>query len=94
MGKNQQDHIGENVFTGLRTLLIERVGSSVGKESSCNVREWGLISGSGRSPGEGHGNPFQYSCQENSVDRGTRKATVYIVRRVGHNLATEPPLPL
>ena len=58
MRKNQQDHTGENVFTGLHTLLIERVGSSVGKESSCNVREWGLIPGSGRSPGEGHGNPF------------------------------------
>ena len=36
-----------------------------------------LIPGFGRSPGEGNGNPFQYSCQENSVDRGTWWATVH-----------------
>ena len=42
---------------------------SVGKESACNVGDLGSIPGSGRSPGEGNGNPFQYSCLENSVDR-------------------------
>ena len=36
-----------------------------GKESACNVGEVGLIPGLGRSPGEGHGNPLQYSCLEN-----------------------------
>ena len=35
-----------------------------------NVREVGLIPGLGRSPGEGHGNPLQYSCLENPMDRG------------------------
>ena len=35
-----------------------------------DIRDSGLISGSGRSPGEGRGNPFQYSCQENPMDRG------------------------
>ena len=45
-------------------------GSSDGKESACNVGDPGLISGSGRSLGEGNGNTLQYSCVENPVDRG------------------------
>ena len=40
-------------------------GSSAGKESACNAGDPGLIPGSGRSPGEVHGNPLQYSCLEN-----------------------------
>ena len=40
-------------------------GGSDGKESTCNVGGLGLIPGLGRSPGEGHGNPLQYSCLEN-----------------------------
>ena len=40
-------------------------GSSDGKESTCNAGDLGLIPGLGRSPGEGHGNPLQYSCLEN-----------------------------
>ena len=43
-------------------------GSSAGKESSCNAEDPGLISGSGRSPGEGIGYPLQYSGLENSMD--------------------------
>ena len=39
--------------------------SSAGKESTCNAGDPGSISGSGRSPGGGHGNPLQYSCLEN-----------------------------
>ena len=42
-----------------------------------NVRNTGLIPGSGRSPGLGNGNPLQYSCLENSMDRGARWATVH-----------------
>ena len=45
-------------------------GSSVGKESACNAGDLGLIPGSGRSPGEGNGNPLQYPCLENLMDRG------------------------
>ena len=41
----------------------------VGKESACNAGDLGLIPGSGRSQGEGTGNPLQYPCLENSVDR-------------------------
>ena len=40
-------------------------GGSDGKESACNAEDLGLISGFGRSPGGGHGNPLQYSCLEN-----------------------------
>ena len=40
-----------------------------GKESTCNVEDLDLIPGLGRSPGEGNGNPLQYSCPENSIDR-------------------------
>ena len=45
-------------------------GSSDGKESACNVGDLGSIPGSGRSLGEVHGNPLQYSCLENHMDRG------------------------
>ena len=45
-------------------------GVSDGKESACNARDVGSISGSGTSPGEGHGNPLQYSCLENSMEGG------------------------
>ena len=41
-----------------------------------DARDAGLIPGSGRSPGEGHGNPLQYSCLENPMDRGAWKVTV------------------
>ena len=42
-----------------------------GKESACNAGDTGLVPGSGRSPGEGDGNPLQYSSLENSKNRGT-----------------------
>ena len=47
-----------------------RVGGSGGKESACNTEDPGMIPGSVRSPGEGNGNPLQYSCLENPMDRG------------------------
>ena len=50
---------------------------SVVKVSACNAGDLGSILGSGRSPGEGNGNPFQYSCLENPMDRGTWWATVH-----------------
>jgi len=53
---------------------------SDGKESACNVGDLGLIPGSGRSPGEGNGYPFQCSCLENPMDRGAWQAPVSIVR--------------
>ena len=47
------------------------------KASAYNAGDPGLIPGSVRSSGEGNGNPFQYSCLENSMDRGAWGATVY-----------------
>ena len=47
-----------------------------GKEFACNVGDPGSIPGSERSPGGGHGNPLQYSCLRNSMDRGAWWATV------------------
>ena len=56
-------------------------GGSDCKRSVCNVGNLGLIPQSGRSPGEGNGNPFQYSCLENSMDRGAWRATVHGVTK-------------
>ena len=45
-------------------------GGSEGKVSACNMGDQGSIPGSGRYPGEGNGNPLQYSCLENAMDGG------------------------
>ena len=50
-------------------------GGSDGKASACNAGDLGSIPGSGRSPGEGNGNPLQYPCLESSMDRGAGWAT-------------------
>ena len=52
-------------------------GGSDDKESAFNAGDLGSILGLGRSPGGGHGNPFQYSCLENPMDRGAWWATVH-----------------
>ena len=63
-------------------------GGAEVKASACNVGDLGSIPGSGRSPGEGNGNPLQYSCLENPMDGGAWWATVHRSQRVGHNWAT------
>ena len=70
------------IFVHLSFLVVYSLGfpgGSDSKESTCNAGDLGLILGSGRSPGEGSGYPLQYSCLENSMDRGTWWATVYEV---------------
>ena len=57
-------------------------GSSDGEESACNAGDPDSIPGSGRSPAEGNGNPLQYSCLENSTDRGAWWAAVHAVHKV------------
>ena len=52
------------------SLKIDVQFGSDGKASACNLGNLGLIPGSGRSSGEGNGNPLQYSCLENSMDGG------------------------
>ena len=63
------------------------------KESICNAgdaRYSGSIPGLGRYPEVGNGNPLQYSCLENPMDRGAWQATVYgVAKRAGHNLVTK-----
>ena len=56
-------------------------GGSVVKNPPANAGDSGLISWSGRSPGEGNGNPLQYSCLENPMDRGAWQATVHGVTK-------------
>ena len=64
--------------------------SSVSKESACYAGDSGSIPGSGKSPGEGNGNPLQYSCLENPMDRGAWQAIVHGIARVRHELVTKP----
>ena len=52
-----------------------------GKESASNAGDLGSIPGLGRSPGEGNGNPLQYSCLENPMDREAWRATVHRVTK-------------
>ena len=55
--------------------------SSVGKESACSAGDLGPILGLRRSPGEGNGNPLQYPCLENLMDRGAWWAAVHGVTK-------------
>ena len=78
-------HIPEDILLGstflsiMLTFMLQLTypGSSNCKESACNARDLGSIPGYRRSPGEGHGNPFQYSCLENSRDREAWWAIVH-----------------
>ena len=56
-------------------------GGSDSKESACNVEDLSSIPGLRRSPGVGNGNPLQYSCLENPMDRGAWQATVQRVEK-------------
>ena len=65
-------------------------GGSDGEETACNTGDLGSIPGSGRSPKEGNGNPFLYSCLENSIDREAWWATQSIgSQRVRHDWVTK-----
>ena len=63
-------------------------GGTDGKESACNVGDLGLIPGLGRSTGEGNGNPLQYSCLENSMDKGAWQSTAHGVTKSWTRLST------
>ena len=60
-------------------------GNSDGKASAYNAGDLGLIPGSGRSPGEGNGNPLQYSCLENLMDGEPGGLQSMGSQRVGHD---------
>ena len=67
-------------------------GDSVVKNPPANAGDLGSIPALGRAPGEGNGSPLQYFCLGNSTDGGAWQATIHRVTRVGHDLATKPPL--
>ena len=73
-GMTQRDGMGWEVGVGLR---MGNTCTPMAKESTCNAGDLGLIPESGRSPGEGNGNPLQYSCLENPMDRGAWWAAVH-----------------
>ena len=62
-------------------LELVFLGGSDGKEPACNAGDLGSIPGLGRSPGEVNGYPLQYSCMENSMDRGALQAPVHGVKK-------------
>ena len=73
-------------YSGLENFMDYTVhvgfpGGSEVKVSACNAEDLGSIPGSGRSPGEGNGNPLQYSCLENTMDGGAWWATVHGFRK-------------
>ena len=68
-------HIYMCIYITYKSIETERkfnefYDGSEGKESACKAGDPDSIPGSGRSPGEGNGNPLQYSCLKNSMDRG------------------------
>ena len=76
-------HIGLTAFSSLGTACVvepaqleDFPSGSDTREFACSVEDLALIPGLGRSHGEGNGNPLQYSCLENSMDRGAWQATV------------------
>ena len=73
------------------TKILGFPHSSVGEESTCNAGDPGSILGLEKSPGAGNGNPLQYPCLENPMDRGAWWATVYGVTRVRHDWETHTP---
>ena len=59
------------------------------KNLPANAGDVGSVPGSRRSPGEGNGNPFQFSCLGNSMGRGAWRTTVHGLQKIRHDLATE-----
>ena len=71
-----------NIFKVFFFIKLQKPKSgSDSKESACSVGDPDSIPGSGRSPGEGNGNPLQYPCMENLMDRGAWWATVHGVSK-------------
>ena len=80
-------HFKEDTYThaGYMRRARDLPRGSNGKESACSAGDLGSIPGLGRSPGEGNGNPLQYSGLENPFDGGAWRAAVHGVARVRHN---------
>ena len=87
--KNNPCPHGADVLVGVgnRIALHFFPGDSDNKDSACNAGDLGSIPGSGRSPGEGNGYPLQYSCLENSMERGAWWATVLGITKIQTQLS-------
>ena len=79
--KNIQPSFCKALWEKLGFPIVDFLGGSDGKESSCNAGDPGSIPGSARSSGEGNGYPLQYSCLEKSMDRGAWWASVHGVAK-------------
>ena len=76
----EQSHV-ENKNIKILTSEMGFPGGSDGKDAACDAGNPGSIPGSGKSPGQANGNPLQYSCLENPMDRGAWRATVHRVEK-------------
>ena len=83
--KELKESIQDDLLFGHGINVFGFPGGSVVKNPPANAGDVGSTPRSRRSPGIGNGNPFQYSCLENSMDRGARQAAVNGVQRVGHD---------
>ena len=77
--------LGRTTVRAIVSLMVQMV-----KKTACNTGDPCLNPGSGRPPGEGNGYTLQYSCLENSIDRGPWWAIIHGVARVGRDLSTKP----
>ena len=68
--KEYKEELYKKALNDQITMIVNFHGGSDGKASAYNAGDLGLIPGWGRSPGEGNGNPLQYSCLENPMDGG------------------------
>ena len=83
-----EDQSATAIYRKARIYLVALPCGSNGKELACNTGAPGSIVGLGRSPEEGNGNPFQYSCLENSRTEQAGGLESMGLERVGHDLAT------
>ena len=74
--------IDKGMDKGIVQYILGVPYGSAGNESACNAGDLGLIPELGRPCGEGNGNPLQYFCLENSMDRGTWQAAVHGVSKI------------
>ena len=84
VGENHDPGPNMIIFSYIHISCYMSIGfpcGSDGKESACNAGNLGSISGLGRSPGGGNGNPLQYSCLKNPMDREAWWATVHGVTK-------------
>ena len=82
---NQDSHCGKQDYKYIYTGFP---ASQMAKQSTCSAEDLGSIPASGRSPGEGKGNPLQYSCLENPMEGGAWWATVHGVTKSRTQLMT------